>query len=228
MDCFLSRQIDNSTDASDEFFRPLYFKVLLMSFLPILLFIGCYSVWALISLKTKDYKNLKSRSISSLVILLFLIHPNLVQMMFKLFKCVDVDSESRLYADFQIQCYRGPHTFWAFSVAVPSLIVWGLGIPFFALLLLSRERNRLDKVEVKQKFGFLFRGYKKDYYFWEIVIMYRKILMVVIAVIVETYGTISQVIILINYNIGLNSVVDNDGIPLLNPKEETILYSCTQ
>jgi hypothetical protein len=67
---------------------------------------------------------------------------------------------------------------------LPSIIVWGLGIPFFAFILLKRESDKLDSLEVRQKFGFLYRGYKKDFYYWEVVIMYRKIMMVIIAVII--------------------------------------------
>lgn len=81
-------------------------------------------------------------------------------------------------------CFRGTHVVWAFFVAIPSLVVWGLGIPFFAYLLLRREKNKLDTLETKEKYGFLFRGFKKKYYYWEIVIMYRKISLIVIAVVV--------------------------------------------
>ena len=68
------------------------------------------------------------------------------------------------------------------SVAMPSIIVWGLGIPFFAFILMYRERAKLDKVETKEKFGFLYNGYQVELFFWEIVIMYRKIAMIFIAV----------------------------------------------
>ena len=57
-----------------------------MGLLPILLFVCCYIVWGIYSWKNKDYSNLKSRAISSLIILLFLFHPNIVQYMFSAFK----------------------------------------------------------------------------------------------------------------------------------------------
>ena len=79
------------------------------------------------------------------------------------------------------------------GVALPSLIVWGLGIPLFAYILLTREKSKLNTLELRQKFGFLYRGYRKDYYYWEIVIMYRKIAMVVISVIIGNLGVITQV-----------------------------------
>lgn len=67
------------------------------------------------------------------------------------------------------------------GVALPAIIVWGLGIPFFALIMMVKEKNSIHTVETRQKYGFLFRGYKMRYYFWEIIIMYRKILLIFIA-----------------------------------------------
>ena len=50
---------------------------------------------------------------------------------------------------------------WSLGVALPSLIVWGAGIPLFAFILLNREKDRLNRLEVKEKFGFLYNGYKR-------------------------------------------------------------------
>jgi hypothetical protein len=98
-----------------------------------------------------------------------------------------------VYSALYIVCYTGPHFFWAYCVALPGIIVWGIGIPLFAYFLLTADRKKLDTLEVKEKFGFLYRGYKKEFYYWEVVIMYRKIMMVVIAVVLQTYGVITQV-----------------------------------
>ena len=88
-------------------------------------------------------------------------------------------------------CYKGQHYYWAFMVALPSLIAWGMGIPLFALLLLIRSSKRLETLQVREKYGFLFRGYKLRYYFWEILIMYRKIALIFIGVFLIKYGVIT-------------------------------------
>lgn len=75
------------------------------------------------------------------------------------------------------------------------MVVWGLGIPFFAFLLLTGIRKQLDKIESREKLGFLYRGYRKDYYFWEIIIMYRKITLICISVFISSYGIIAQALI---------------------------------
>ena len=69
--------------------------------------------------------------------------------------------------------------------------MWGFGIPLFAFFLLNKEKSRLHRLEVKEKFGFLYNGYKRVFFYWEIVIMYRKITMVLIAGLISSYGVIT-------------------------------------
>lgn len=132
------------------------------------------------SLKQKSYELMKTKAISTLVILLFLVHPNIVKQVFQAFYCLDIDGEERLKYDLEVLCYQGTHQFWYKYVALPGMLAWGFGIPIFALLLLIREKERIDKLEVRQRLGFLFRGYKVRFYYWEIVVMFRKISLIVI------------------------------------------------
>ena len=77
-----------------------------------------------------------------------------------IYRCYNIDGEERVYASLNIICYKGFHLLWAYAVALPSLIVWGLGIPFFAFILLNKEKGRLNTTAIKEKFGFLYNGYK--------------------------------------------------------------------
>lgn len=80
--------------------------------------------------------------------------------MFNNFNCKDIDGDQRVYTDMTIQCWSSAHTFWSYIVSYPSIVIWGLGIPFFALMLMFRERDHLDRVSTKEKFGFLYAGYQ--------------------------------------------------------------------
>lgn len=91
----------------------------------------------------------------------------------------------------EIECFKGSHRFWSFYIAIPSIIIWGLGIPFFAYILLRLDKDKLNREDVKEKYGFLYKGYKKEFYYWEIIIMYRKIVLVVIAVLIDKAGIIT-------------------------------------
>ena len=191
-DCFIdSRDGDASEIADSAFFRIYYVKLLFFALLPFLIATVSFGSWRLYARISKNSESIIGRATSTMVILLFLVHPNIVQYMFNTFNCFDVDGEARVITDLQILCYDGPHTFWALLVAFPSIVVWGLGIPFFAYILLTREKHRLKKIEVKEKYGFLYNGYRRQFYYWEVIIMYRKIVIVFIAVFVVNFGVIS-------------------------------------
>lgn len=58
------------------------------------------------------------------------------------------------------------------------MLLWSGGIPALALLLLVRYRKHLRKGRKRLMLGFLCVGYKKPVYFWEIVIIVRKVCIV--------------------------------------------------
>ncbi len=65
-----------------------------------------------------------------------------------------------MYEDLEILCYKGDHTMYSLGIALPALVLWGLGIPTIALLLIYQRRKDLQLVEVKAKYGFLYNGYR--------------------------------------------------------------------
>ena len=86
---------------------------------------------------------------SSIVIIMFFIYSNIVQMMFDMFNCMLVDDERRLKVDLEIVCYKGAHFFYAFGVSVPALLVWGLGVPIFSYILLTRHKDKLETYDIR-------------------------------------------------------------------------------
>ncbi|CDW90223.1 UNKNOWN [Stylonychia lemnae] len=206
IDCFLSGT-DPENIKKDEygkkttfiygFERIIYVKLFFMALLPIILFIICYGSWAIISCRKRDEQLLRTRAISSVVILFFFVYSNIVTQMLDAFNCINIDGESRLKNDLEIVCYQGTHRYMIFGVALPALLAWGLGIPFFASQLIFQERHKLDSLETRSKYGFLYRGYKKKFYYWESVIMYRKTILIFISVFFIRYGVIVQALVVL-------------------------------
>eukprot|EP00347_Sterkiella_histriomuscorum_P003561 403363820 len=110
-------------------------------------------------------------------------------------ECDDIDGESRMHAFLEVKCYNGPHYFWTVFIALPSLFVWGAGIPFFAFVLLRNHRKSIESYETREKLGFLYKGYKSEFYYWEIIIIYRKALIAVVATTLNSLGSIFQALI---------------------------------
>lgn len=72
----------------------------MFAMMPIILAGLCYLVFYLKSRnKPGGFEAVEGRAISSLVILLFLIHPNIVQYMFDTFNCKHIDEDKRMLND---------------------------------------------------------------------------------------------------------------------------------
>mmetsp|Transcript_20404 Transcript_20404/g.25124 ORF Transcript_20404/g.25124 Transcript_20404/m.25124 type:complete len:250 (+) Transcript_20404:3-752(+) len=63
--------------------------------------------------------------------------------------------------------------------------------------MMRKKEDLLTTENVKQQFGFLYNGYKRHNYYWEIVIMYRKIMCIFIAVFLRPQGVIVQALVLL-------------------------------
>lgn len=126
---------------------------------------------------------LRSHYVSTVIIMLFTVHPDVATMMFSGFACYEIESEETwLLEDLDIRCWQGDHTVYALSVALPGLVIWAFGIPLFALGLLIHYRKRLNEIYIRKKLGFIFMGYKRETFYWEVVITYRKLSIAFISV----------------------------------------------
>ena len=66
--------------------RVFYFKLMLFSLLPFFLLLASYSIWAIILRKKEEREKMVAKATSTLVILLFFVHPNIVSIVFNVFK----------------------------------------------------------------------------------------------------------------------------------------------
>ncbi len=86
------------------------------------------------------------------------------------------------------------HSIFAYLVALPALIVWGLGLPIILFWGLTKNRAAIinnDDKQIKLLLEFIYGGFKSDYYFWEIGISLRKIIIISIVVFVTSYGVLA-------------------------------------
>ncbi|CAG9326023.1 unnamed protein product [Blepharisma stoltei] len=181
-DCFLNTGKDN---------KKVYFKkLMIMSLIPIMIGCGSFLFWTFIKWYRKSFESFFNDFISTVVILLFLIHPNLVKSMFSSFSCREIEAgEFWLVDNLNIRCWDGNHMFYIFTVSIPAIIVWGIGIPTITLYFLFKNRRKLDTLSIRLRFGFLFNGYKTNAFYWEFLILYRKILIVCCSVFLQNIST---------------------------------------
>jgi hypothetical protein len=98
----------------------------------------------------------------------------------------------RLSGDLELCCHDGAVLSYMYAFGAPGLVVYAIGIPFVAAWLLTVYRNRLDEPRVRATLGFLFAGYRRSAYYWEAVVMLRKVAVAAIAVFLAPQGVTVQ------------------------------------
>ena len=104
-----------------------------------------------------------------------------------------------------------------FSVSIPGLIIWAFGMPLLAFYVVRRARINLAALEFhsdpviyntmrdrnKLRLGFLTQGYEDKYYYWEVVLLLRKtvlvLLMTFLAPVSAGVQSLSAILMLIGF-----------------------------
>ncbi|CAI2360059.1 unnamed protein product [Moneuplotes crassus] len=178
-DCFVQNQELTLFAPSASFF-----EIFLSGMLP-LIFAPCIFVIFAITYKlpypwAKEYKR---NVVVTLIVVLFILHPNLTQNSLSMFECAAVpELESRVTIDLDMECLSSKHLLWIFLVAIPMFFIYGIGIPLTAFILLYRSRNNLNNIEIKRYFLVLYQGLKPRVFYWEFVNTSRKVTILIVVV----------------------------------------------
>jgi hypothetical protein len=109
------------------------------------------------------------------------------------FDCIEINpNEYWVKKYMNIQCWTDDHFNFALFIVLPGLMVWGFAVPFFSLYFLSKNRKELYSSDVKVKYGFMYSGYRLKSYYWEFVIMFRKVILIMIITFFSRFRVIIQ------------------------------------
>eukprot|EP00755_Sulcionema_specki_P011658 Sspe_Gene.7896::Locus_2681_Transcript_1_1_Confidence_1.000_Length_15939::g.7896::m.7896 len=128
--------------------------------------------------------------IVTVLVVIFLVYPRLMTEVATLMKCEEIEDlhESFLAADMEISCNTAKYRRWKL-LAQLFFIMYGVGIPCAGGVLLysysGKDGRGLLKKSTNATLGFLYSGYRLNRYYWEMVIMFRKMLVVFILVFFE-------------------------------------------
>jgi hypothetical protein len=188
LDCLLYQE-DYIMNHEDLYF----FKLTMMMALPILMSFFAFIFWCIVAIYSRKWRYMRNEMISTIIILQFLVHPNLVNSMFGAFNCIEIEEgEYWLVNNLEIACWSESHIYFATRVGLPGIMAWGIFIPGICLILLLKLKRRIKDVDFRLKFGFLYNGYSSKYCYWEFVIMYRKIIMIFMSVFLGSISVLIQ------------------------------------
>jgi hypothetical protein len=136
-----------------------------------------------------------SKLTMSIIILIFMTLPTVTSITFAIYNCVDVfnDGSTYLALDVSLQCWTGDHNFYAQNLGIPIIIIWIVGLPLVAWFILFRKRQNLSDDENIARYGFLYTGLNHQAFYWEILLHFRKVLMICINVFMTTFKPLYRV-----------------------------------
>ncbi|CAG9321997.1 unnamed protein product [Blepharisma stoltei] len=182
-DCLLYYNEDLKGKSTPIFYQKLFVMAVLPIFIPFIAGI----CWSLISICKKKCALLMNHIVTTSIIVAFLVHPSLIKYYFSSFDCTELDyGKDWLVDDLNLRCWDSQHVFYITAIAFPAILLWGIGIPTTCLFLIMKNKEKLTNIDIRIKYGFLFNGYKFSSYYWEFVIIYRKIAIICCSVFLST------------------------------------------
>ncbi|EAR88968.2 transmembrane protein, putative (macronuclear) [Tetrahymena thermophila SB210] len=95
--------------------------------------------------------------------------------MISLLSCRQIGNNSYILSNINYTCNSDQYNFYSMSLVFPFLISWVIVIPFILLVHIYRNRSKLDSLFTNMKFGFLYREYKSNVYYWEFIKIAQKL-----------------------------------------------------
>jgi len=123
----------------------------------------------------------------------------LVNKSLEAFDCtLNIDGSSTLDADPNLNCYGGTSDFLFVSPAyiriyklgIVCTIVYIIIIPSLLFILLYRSRKTLSSADTISTVGFLYCKFQHQYYYWEFIILTRKLLFIIAVLFFSAYQVV--------------------------------------
>lgn len=150
----------------------------------------CVLFWMCVSWKVE---RAAQKLVATLVLVIFVLHTSITKAMFSIFTCRELlPGEFWLVSNISIRCWDRDHVQGILTLAIPGIIMWVVGLPTLCLIVLIAGKHKLNDVGMRVRFSFLFKGYRAEWYFWEFVILYRKIIVVCTSVFLTTVSIVMQ------------------------------------
>eukprot|EP01113_Clastostelium_recurvatum_P014143 TRINITY_DN1765_c0_g1_i2.p1 TRINITY_DN1765_c0_g1~~TRINITY_DN1765_c0_g1_i2.p1 ORF type:complete len:964 (+),score=147.57 TRINITY_DN1765_c0_g1_i2:363-3254(+) len=142
-------------------------------------FIYLYFLIRKVKTKAEARHAVITQFVLSVVMVNFILYPAISLKVLEVFSCREIGKLQYLTSDPSIVCEGSTYQFWT-AVAYVMLIVFCMGLPLglFGVLYYTRRRPQAHYA-LKVIMHFFSDGFKVKHYYWEIVILLRKFLIVV-------------------------------------------------
>ncbi|KAF2068885.1 hypothetical protein CYY_009795 [Polysphondylium violaceum] len=143
----------------------------------------------------KSHKEFRNRQFSAFIKVCMNSYGPFITEILLIFFCSQVGSYDLLIANPSVQCVGQEY-----SVAKKiseALLVIVILFPIIIFILIFWHRNRLDDIHIQRKLGVFFLKYKTNFYYWDVVLLIKRILIVTLSLLDNTsaYRSVSLVLL---------------------------------
>lgn len=93
----------------------------------------------------------------------------------------------------EYDCYSTEQITWAAIIGIPAIIVWVIGSPILAFILLYKNKSHLEEGIIKKYLLILYQGLKPKTFYWEFVNTIRKTLILLVNIFLSRVSTFYQI-----------------------------------
>eukprot|EP00803_Ostreobium_quekettii_P003907 evm.model.scf_2235.1 EVM.evm.TU.scf_2235.1 scf_2235:7195-25453(+) len=168
---------------------------------PCAMALGFIMYWAVRAVRRKKPpRYFYTRWMVSILSVMYVFYLDITRSVLTVFECISVDSDRKgplgdaiarsMYwvADTDIECHEGIHLTLLITIGVPFLAFVTVGMPLGILVILVKYQAKLHDRGFLDRYGFLYRSYRPECRYWEVVIMLRKATMAGVAVFAYSLG----------------------------------------
>jgi len=141
-----------------------------------------------------DLEHAKSKIILLAIVILYNMYIVFAQTVFSLNSCIEFGTSGWYMShELNVKCYSKSQTTWMYSLGVPGWILFIIGIPALLVKVLYQNRHTIGMYETRRLLGVLYNGYRIDFFYWETIIMFKKLMVVGIIYLFQFLGAAVQI-----------------------------------
>ncbi|KAL4496473.1 hypothetical protein ABPG72_014703 [Tetrahymena utriculariae] len=116
------------------------------------------------------------------IFLYFFYQPSIVKLLVSLCVCKRIGTKLYMLNDLVQQCWTNQHILFSAGIIYPLTIIWCIGIPMIFLFKIRSAiiQNKKDRVQFILSYYFILQGYKDKFYYWEILKMFQKLIIMIV------------------------------------------------
>ncbi|KAL4446475.1 hypothetical protein ABPG74_001216 [Tetrahymena malaccensis] len=175
----------------------VYYKFSWMIMIPFILLILYISFCYILKLLRLHRIPMKFLIAVGLVFTFIFFHSPVINSASGLTFCRQFGQNKYILSNLSMTCYTSEHLYYISNLIVPTIVIASVIIPLGLFALMNKNKKRLKKVSVRFDFNLLSLGYSEKFYYWELIKLETRVIMILIMNIFYSNIAIKGILVLL-------------------------------